>query len=69
MAPPRCVFVSGIVTGADGAALNSTATVAVAPPSAAVYEEAPNVTVVWPVVALATLDGTPVPLALMADTR
>ena len=29
-------------------------TVAAAPPSVAVYEEAPNVTVVWPVVALAT---------------
>ena len=69
MAPPRCVFVSGIVTVADAAALSCTATVAVAPPSAAVYEEAPNVTVVWPVVALATLEAVPVPLVLMADTR
>ena len=54
VAPFRCAVVSGIVTDADGAALSATVTVAAAPPSVAVYEEAPNVTVVWPVVSVTT---------------
>ena len=58
-----------MVTADDGTSPSSTVTAAGAPLSSAVYEEALNVTVVRPAVALATLEWVPVPLLLMAETR